>query len=85
MWVQTPVDVCKQRDPKGLYAKAEMLLAGGEPANVVGVDIAFEDPDVYDVTVDTGKVTPDMAGPLIAEYLLDQGALSETIPDRARA
>ncbi|MEX0694491.1 MAG: adenylyl-sulfate kinase [Rhodospirillales bacterium] len=81
VWVRTPVDVCKQRDPKGLYARAEKMIADGEPANVVGVDILFEDPDVYDLAIHTNSVTPDKAGPLVADYLLSKGALSRTGTD----
>lgn len=78
VWVRTPVAICKQRDPKGLYAKAERLLADGEPANVVGVDIDFEEPDVFDLAVDTGHVTPEQAGPMVAEFLLGNGVLRDT-------
>ena len=83
VWVQTPVDICKQRDPKGLYAKAEKMLAGGEAANVVGVDIDFEEPDVFDLAVDTGNVTPDRAGPMVAEFLLSNGVLRDVDSERA--
>jgi bifunctional enzyme CysN/CysC len=38
--VDTPLDVCRQRDPKGLYAKAE----AGELTGMTGVDAPYEIP-----------------------------------------
>jgi bifunctional enzyme CysN/CysC len=48
VWVDTPAEVCAQRDPKGLYAKAR---AGTLP-NMTGVGQVYETPDRPDLVVD---------------------------------
>jgi bifunctional enzyme CysN/CysC len=53
VFVDTPVDVCSQRDPKGLYAKA----AAGNLPNMTGVGQAYEPPLSPDLIVHgTGDV-----------------------------
>lgn len=78
VWISTSADVCKQRDPKGLYAKAQRMIADGEAANVVGVDIPFEKPEYFDLAINTGNVTPGQAGQMVAEFLVSKGAISMT-------
>ncbi len=48
--VATKIDVCEQRDPKGLYKKAR----AGEIKGFTGIDAPYEEPENADVTVDTG-------------------------------
>jgi bifunctional enzyme CysN/CysC len=48
VWVDTPVEVCADRDPKGLYAKAK---AGSLP-NMTGMGQAYEPPEEPDLVVD---------------------------------
>src|SRR5262249_55758000 len=48
VWVDTPAEVCAQRDPKGLYAKAR---AGTLP-NLTGVGQAYEPPQRPELVVD---------------------------------
>jgi len=55
VWVCCPEDVCRDRDPKGLYAKAE----AGEIENLPGVDAPYEPPEVPAVVVDTQRETPE--------------------------
>ena len=40
VWVKCPLEVCRQRDPKGLYARA----ARGEIHDVTGIHIPYEEP-----------------------------------------
>jgi bifunctional enzyme CysN/CysC len=47
VWVDTPAEVCADRDPKGLYAKAK---AGTLP-NMTGVGQAYEAPEHPDLVV----------------------------------
>lgn len=51
VFLDAPIELLKERDPKGLYAKA---LACKEK-NVVGVDIPYKPPLVSDYTVNVGK------------------------------
>ena len=45
VFVDTPIEVCEQRDPKGLYAKAR----AGEITGFTGVDDPYEAPDQPDL------------------------------------
>jgi adenylylsulfate kinase-like enzyme len=47
VFVDTPLDECERRDPKGLYAKAR----AGEIVGMTGVDDAYEEPQNAEVTL----------------------------------
>ena len=51
VYVKCPLEVCKKRDPKGLYKKAEK----GEIKNFTGVSDAYEEPKRPDVVLETQK------------------------------
>jgi bifunctional enzyme CysN/CysC len=55
VFVDTPLEVCARRDPKGLYAKARR----GELANFTGIDSPYEAPEAAEVHVETTRMTPD--------------------------
>ena len=48
VYVDTPVEVCAERDPKGLYAKA----AAGNLPNMTGVGQTYEVPEAADIVLD---------------------------------
>lgn len=64
VFVDTPIEVCEQRDPKGLYARAR----GGEISGMTGIDDPYEPPLDADLTIDTSTMSVDEA----AELLLSQ-------------
>jgi len=55
--VATPVEICAERDRKGLYAKARAGLL----ANFTGVNDPYEVPSTPDLRIDTQDQTPDQA------------------------
>lgn len=55
-WVSTPLSVCRARDPKGLYARAER----GEVHKLTGLTAPYEEPESPDVVVD-GSRDPGVA------------------------
>jgi bifunctional enzyme CysN/CysC len=57
VFVDTPLEVAEQRDPKGLYAKARK----GEIKNFTGIDSAYEVPRTPDIKVETSKDSPETA------------------------
>jgi sulfate adenylyltransferase len=58
VYVNTPIEVCEQRDVKGLYAKARR----GEAKGVTGIDDPFEEPVHPDITLDSSNgIASDMA------------------------
>ena len=63
--VDTPLDVCEKRDPKGLYAKAR----AGVIQQFTGVSDPYEVPTDAELTIDTAKTTPEQAATKILEYL----------------
>ena len=54
VFVDTPLAVAEQRDPKGLYEKARR----GELKNFTGIDSPYEAPEHPEIRIDTTKITP---------------------------
>jgi adenylylsulfate kinase len=54
VYIRTPIEVCEQRDVKGLYKRAH----AGEIHDFTGVDDPYEPPEHPDITVDTIRMTP---------------------------
>lgn len=72
VFIDTPLDVCESRDPKGLYKKARE----GKIPHFTGIDSAYEEPDVAELRVKTeGRDVMDCAHQVVA-YLADQGYLN---------
>ncbi len=55
VFVNTPIDVCEQRDPKGLYKKAR----AGEIKNFTGISSPFEEPE--NPFIDAKNTNPDIS------------------------
>ncbi|MFK8030916.1 MAG: bifunctional sulfate adenylyltransferase/adenylylsulfate kinase [Gammaproteobacteria bacterium] len=55
--VATPIEVCEERDRKGLYAKARAGLIKG----FTGIDDPYDVPENPELVIDTAKLTPDLA------------------------
>lgn len=71
--VATPLDVCEQRDPKGLYAKAR---AGAIPA-FTGISDPYEAPTDADLTIDTSRLTLEEAIATVLGHLTRQGFIGD--------
>jgi bifunctional enzyme CysN/CysC len=64
VYVDTPLEVCEARDPKGLYARARR----GEIKNFTGIDSPFEPPEHADIVLHGAVETPErMAERVYAE------------------
>jgi sulfate adenylyltransferase len=72
VYVATPVDVCAERDPKGLYARAR---AGEVPA-FTGVSDPYETPTDANLVVDNSTQTPEAAADQVVAYLRQTGLIS---------
>lgn len=66
VFVSAPLNVCEQRDTKGLYAKARR----GEIRNFTGIDSPFEIPADADVTIHTDQQTIEESVTQLLDYLL---------------
>jgi bifunctional enzyme CysN/CysC len=71
VFIDTPIAVAEDRDPKGLYKKARR----GELKNFTGVDSPYEAPEQPDVHIDTTRTTPEEAAELIIAHLVKAGVL----------
>jgi bifunctional enzyme CysN/CysC len=67
--VATPVDVCRQRDTKGQYAKAD----AGELRNFPGVTAVYEAPSDPDLVLDTSQQSVDQCVDAVIELLRSKG------------
>jgi len=71
VFVNTPLEVCEQRDVKGLYAKARR----GEIRGFTGIDDPYEPPVNPELTLSTIDVTPEENARKIIRYLEEKGFL----------
>lgn len=71
IFVDTPIEVCEQRDIKGLYAKARR----GEIKGFTGVDDPYEEPRDPEITLNTVEFTPIQNARQIIAYLEKEGLL----------
>jgi adenylylsulfate kinase len=67
--VNTPIETCEQRDPKGLYKKAR----AGQIKNFTGIDDPYEAPEKPELTIDATTTSPQEATVLLLQYLEKQG------------
>lgn len=73
VFMDTPVEVCEQRDVKGLYAKARQAMQDGKPMGFTGVDDPYEPPIKPEITLQGFNATPEDNARKILKYLEDQG------------
>ena len=69
--LSTPIEVCEERDRKGLYAKAR----AGIIQEFTGVSDPYEEPLDAELAIDTTDITPDEATGQILTYLRAEGYL----------
>jgi adenylylsulfate kinase len=69
VYVATPVEVCSERDVKGLYAKQ----AAGEISHLTGVDDPYEAPEHPDVVIRTHEQTLEESVAQLLEALKERG------------
>ena len=65
VFVDAPLEVCEQRDPKGLYRKAR----AGEIKNFTGIDSAYEPPEQPEILLKTGERNVDDLADQVIAYL----------------
>ena len=73
IFVDTPIEICEQRDVKGLYKKARC----GEIKNFTGISQAYEAPQSAEVIINTDELDVDESCELIIEYLVSKGYVEE--------
>ncbi|RME50239.1 MAG: sulfate adenylyltransferase subunit CysN [Caldilineae bacterium] len=73
IYVKCDIDVCKRRDPKGLYARA----LRGEIKNFTGVDAPYEEPSQPELVVETDLHSADELVEQILAELVRQGIVQK--------
>jgi len=74
--MSTAIEVCEQRDPKGLYKQARAALAAGKGMGFTGVDDPYEPPLKPELTIDTGKKTTHEAAAGVLNLLRERGIIA---------
>ncbi len=73
VFVDTPLDVCEQRDPKGLYKKAR----AGEIRDFTGIDSPFESPLQPELVLAGAERTPEQLAEQVIDYLASRGFIGK--------
>ena len=73
VYMDTPVEVCEERDVKGLYAKARQAMQDGKPMGFTGVDDPYEPPINPEITLKGFGSSPEDNAHVIMNYLEEQG------------
>jgi bifunctional enzyme CysN/CysC len=71
VFVDTPVEECARRDPKGLYAKA----MSGQIRNFTGVDAPYEAPQAPEIHLPTVGTAPEMLADQVVAELRQRGVI----------
>jgi sulfate adenylyltransferase len=81
VFVDTPLEVCEDRDVKGMYAKARR----GEIKGFTGIDDPYEPPQHAEITLDTVGYTPEENARQILNYLIENGYVRPMTEDEPAA
>ena len=65
VFIDTPLNVCEQRDPKGLYKKAR----AGEIKDFTGIDSPYEAPSKPEIHIKNDGISIDLAAQNVIDYL----------------
>jgi bifunctional enzyme CysN/CysC len=71
VFVDTPIEECVQRDPKGLYSKAK----AGKIKNFTGIDAPYERPEAPELHLRTIGASPDELADVVVRALVERGNL----------
>lgn len=71
--MSTPLSVCEQRDPKGLYKKARQ----GEIKNFTGIDSVYEAPESPEITLNTAECDVEACANRVIAYLKQQNIIRD--------
>ncbi len=68
-YVNTPIEICEGRDPKGLYKKAR----AGQIPEFTGISAPYEEPPAAELELRTGELSIDEAAMAVVTYLEKRG------------
>lgn len=71
VFVNTPIEICEQRDPKSLYKKAR----AGEIKGFTGIDSPYEMPENPEIDLKTAEMSLEESAEQVISYLKSQGII----------
>ena len=71
MFVDTPLEVCEQRDVKGLYAKART----GEIPDFSGISAPYESPERAELVLNTSEHAVERCVTKVLDHLVEAGVI----------
>lgn len=71
VYCQCPIDICEQRDQKGIYRRAK----AGEIKDFTGISSPYEQPESPELIVDTGNQTVEANAARVIVLLRDKGII----------
>jgi len=77
VFVDTPLEECAQRDPKGLYARA----AAGEIKNFTGIDSPYQAPQAPEIHLETAGKSPEEMVDAIERWLTERDTAEQEYDD----
>jgi adenylylsulfate kinase len=72
VYVKCPLEVCEERDVKGLYKKAR----AGEIKEFTGISAPYEEPDKAELVIDSSELSVEESTRTILAYLEEKGYIS---------
>ena len=70
-FVKAPIEVCEERDPKGLYKKARE----GIIKEFTGISAPYEEPKNPELVIETSKMTPERSADFVIDFLKSKGVI----------
>lgn len=74
IYCRCPVEVCEERDVKGLYKRAR----AGEIKNFTGISSPYEEPENPELVIDTGTLSFDESVAKVVSFLHERGIIGQT-------
>ena len=71
VFVDTPLEVCEERDPKGLYRRAR----AGEIPGFTGIDSPYEPPEAPEIVIPTETLDPAAAADAVIDLLRERSLI----------
>jgi adenylylsulfate kinase len=76
IFVNTPIETCEQRDPKGLYKQAREAVAAGKGMGFTGVDDPYEAPVNPELVFDASKNSVEEGVAMVLNLLAQKGLIA---------
>jgi len=75
VFIDTPIAICEQRDPKGLYKKAR----AGEIKDFTGIDSSYDVPKNAEIHIDTTDLSIAQCAQQVVDYLVQHGFIQQEL------